>query len=104
MTLDQRRRRLRLGLGLCAAAIGGFVAAWLAGIDRHISLISSMSLWPTIAILAGQWRSVRAKIAVHGPDAPEEGKPVSRTAIAAALGALIFVLTVGSMVALRVAI
>ena len=104
MTLDQRCRRLRLGLGFCAAAIGGFGVAWLAGVDRHISLISSMPLWPTVAVLAGQWRSVRAKIAVHGPDAPEEGKPASRTAIAAALGVLIVVLAVGGMVALRVAI
>lgn len=104
MTLDQRRRRLRLGLGLCATAIGGLVVAWLAGVDRHISLISSMPLWPAVAILAGQLSSVRAKIAVHGPDAPEEGKPASRTAIAAALGVLIVVLAVGGMVALRVAI
>ena len=104
MTLDQRRRRLRLGLGLCAAAVGGSLVAWYTGLDRHISLISSMTLWPAVAVLAGQWSSVRAKIALHGPDALEEGKPASRTAIAAALGVLILVLAVGGMVALRVAI
>lgn len=101
MTLDQRRRRLRLGLGLCALAVSGFIAAWALGVDRHFSPISSMPLWPAIAVLAGQWSSVRAKIAEYGPDALEEEKPPSPRRSAAALGVLFVVLAIGGIVASR---
>ena len=101
MTLDQRRRRLRLGVGICAVAMAALIVAALAGVERHITLFSSMPLWPFIGVLAGQLTRVHGRIAVHGPDQLEEPKPASRKAIAAGLCALIVVLAIGSAIAVR---
>ncbi|GAC1585450.1 MAG: hypothetical protein NVS3B5_19850 [Sphingomicrobium sp.] len=103
MTLGERRYRIGLGIGLCMVAIGGFVAAWTAGVDRHITLISSMPLWPATAVLAGQWARVRAQIAIDGPDQPEPYKPESRKALLALIFAIVVVVGIGAFVAMYTA-
>ena len=102
MTLEQRRRRLRLGVGVCAISIAVLTVAALTGFERHITLVSSMPLWPALGVLAGQWASVNSKIAIHGPDHSEFHRPVSRTAVAMALCAMIAMLAIGGIVAMRV--
>lgn len=103
MTLGERRRRIGFGIGLCLVAIGGFVAAWLAGLDRHISLLSSMPLWPATAVLAGQWVRIRVLIAIEGPDQIELHKAASRKALLAGMFAVVVVILIGAFLAMRLA-
>ena len=102
MTLEQRRRRLSLGLAICAVANFGLVAAWLGGVSRHFSLIASMPLWLAIAVLSGQLISIREKIAVQGPDALEVEKPRSRKALVVAIASVVVVLAIGVIIAARI--
>ena len=104
MTLDQRRRRLRLGVVICAISIAALIVAALTGWGRHITLVSSMPLWPALGVLAGQWASVNSKIAVYGPDHLELPKPSSRMALAVAISALVALLAIGGLLATRVAV
>lgn len=104
MTLDQRRRRLRFGVVICAVSTAALVVVAATGWERHITLVSSMPLWPAIGVLAGQWASVNSKIAVYGPDHLEMQKPSSHVALAVAISALIALLAIGVLLAMRVAI
>lgn len=104
MTLDQRRRRLRLGVGICAISIAALIVAALSDFERHITLISSMPVWPALGVLAGQWASVNSKIAIYGPDHLEQHWPVPSKALAAGLCALVVVLATGGIIATRVAV
>lgn len=101
MTLDQRRRRLGLGVGICGASVAALIIAALAGVERHITLCSSLPLWPSLGILIGQLTGVRGKIKIFGPDKLEDSEPASRKALAAALAALIVVPAIGCAVAVR---
>ena len=103
MTLDQRRRRLLLGIAIVSAAMVAFVVAAFMGPERHITIMSSWPLWPTLAVLVGQWARVRENIRVHGPDYLEKDSRPSRMVIAAAIGALIVVVAIGVALALRLA-
>ncbi len=103
MTLNQRRHRLLFGIALCVVAISVLTIVALTGVERHVTLMSSMPLWPTVAILVGQWTRVRANIATYGPDRPEEIAPVSRKLLAAAAVGLFLVLAFGVILVSRTA-
>lgn len=104
MTLDQRRCRLRLGVVICAISIAALIVAAVTGWERHITLVSSMPLWPALGVLAGQWASVNSKIAVYGPDQLEVLKLRSRMALAVAISALVALLAIGGILSMRVAV
>lgn len=102
MTLAQRRRRLLAGIAICGATVGGLVIAAILGIDRHITFVSSMGLWPALAILTGQWSRVRVAIAKSGPDYPERHEPLSRKTVAAGFLTILIIFAVGAFLALQI--
>ncbi len=103
MTLGHRRRRLLLGLAVIAAAVVALTLASVSGISRHITLQLCLPLLPFMAVLLGQLVSVHQNIRKHGPNYLEDVAPPSRKTLAAAIVAVVFVLAIGAMLALRVA-
>ena len=103
MTLDQRRRRLQLGIAICLIAIAAFFVAAMVGVNRHITLMSGMPLWPSLAILTGQWMSVRAGIIKYGPDCSETQTLAPRKITAAAIGVATLILAIGAFMLIRFA-
>lgn len=95
MTLKQRRRRLLIGLAICGIALIVIVTFGPSGVDQSVALISIMPLAIPVSVIAGQLLSIRAKIAAHGPDALEEEKPVSRTALLVGVAAIILAVAIG---------
>jgi len=102
ITLDRRRRRLRLGVAFFSIIIFAFLAVALMGPDRHITLMMSLAIWPTLVIFIVQWARVRTEILKHGPDHLEQPKPAPGELLATTIGALIIAVAIGGILVLSI--
>ena len=88
MTLAKRRRRILFGIAIIVAGIAAFVLAAFAGVSRHITLLSSLPLWPATGVLVGQWVRIRADIREHEPDYQVSTQPAGKSFVVAMIGIL----------------
>lgn len=102
ISLERQRRRLLLGIAFFSIIIAAFLAVALMGLNRHITLMTSLVIWPTLVIFIVQWARVRTEISKHGPDQLEERVLASGKLLAIAIGALIVAVAIGGILVLGI--